>query len=58
MIVWLYGMVGVVVVFVVWHGFVVRWLYSHMMPRHKSRRKNRAKQVVRYLGDYEVRTFK
>ena len=40
-------MFGVLVVVVVWPGFVVGWLYSHMMLRHMSRRK-----VVpnRYLG--------
>ena len=36
MIVWFYDIVGVVFVVVVWPGFVVGWLYSHMMPRHMS----------------------
>ena len=36
-IVWLYGMVRVVVIVVVWHGFMVVWLYSHIMHKRMSR---------------------
>ena len=36
-IVWLYGMVRVVVIVVVWHGFMVVRLYSHIMHKRMSR---------------------